>query len=168
MAILTRSGDCNWCGQCCGGMDAPDPRSPFPRNWPSSIRNWLYADFDSMWKYASLVGVSEDADGTVIWDHHGSRLVPSVGTFYWMWHSTEGFGTDTGQVGDEADWIPTCPFLMPDDGTGGGIPHRECALHDRFYDEWLDVCGQQPPEQLEDYQVARWQALHPNCSYSWS
>lgn len=40
MTKYIRQGECNRCGQCCGAPGGPDRRSPFPKDWPESLRTW--------------------------------------------------------------------------------------------------------------------------------
>jgi hypothetical protein len=165
-----RSGECNWCGECCGSEETADPRSPFNPTWPESIRNWDWNVFREYWKYAELVGMSEDVDGTVTWEHHGERMIPSKGTFYYVWQPGVGFCRDTSPAHDGTSYSVTCPFLLDDDGTGGATPHRECAIatSNQLHDQWLEWCGRYPFEQVDDDYVTQWFESFPSCSYTYT
>lgn len=162
-----RQGECNWCGECCGA-GGTDPRSFFPSGWPSTMRHKTFADFSAYWKYAPLVGVTEGPDGLIQWVDHGQRLVPGKGRFYYKWQPGVGLCKDISAAHDGSEWIVECPFLLPDDGTGGGIPHRPCPfVGSQFHDEWFEICGDEPPLVSTTEAKEEWEWRYPSCSYTW-
>lgn len=182
-----RQGYCEWCGQCCGSMDSPNPSNPW-NTWPYRVLQWEWLRFYNLFRLAPFVGLQESASGEVeIAEQNGNIKIPSVGTLYWMWNTDVnkgGLWTDVAPYGSMENNIPTCPFLLPDDGTGGGIPHRVCTFIGRpqYEGEWKLFCGWRqnpadmdavsierwnPPEIMTDEGLAQWQADHPNCTFTW-
>lgn len=178
-----RQGTCEWCGQCCGSMDSPNPANPW-NTLPYRRLRWQWAQFEHLLKFASFVGLQESANGEVeIVQNYGSINIPSVGAFHWMWNPDEmkgGLWTDVEPYGEWTNNIPTCPFLMPADGEG----KRECAFIQKpqYYNNWELTCGWRlaesemtaeaiarwnPPEVMDDVGYAQWIADHPNCSFTW-
>jgi len=170
MALMQRRGECNGCGECCGSELGPHPHSPWPRNWPWAVRHETYEWFSNYFKYAPLVGISEGPDGLIRWVDHGVRNLPSQGNFYYKWAEGIGFCKDTSVAHDGSSWNHECPFLKDDDGTGGDIPHRPCAikLMPQFATEWESECGQYPELIKDDVKVRFWFEQFPSCSYIYS
>lgn len=173
-----RQGTCNRCGDCCGNAGGKDgvPHSPFPSNWPEAMRERSIEGWN--FKYASLLGVTEDADGKIVWEPYGERMIPSKGTFYYVWVPGVGLCKDTSAAHDGSEWSHQCPFLEPDDGTGeNGLPHHTCPfVGTQFQDEWDAECGDSPPAivyEQEDRAALEHSVIDdffnrcPNCSYTY-
>ena len=172
MAVV-RSGDCNRCGQCCGASGSPQQKNPWPKSWPSSIRHWPMAAFESVWPHAALVGLAADpVDGTVtVVENSGNHNITG-NKIYWIWISGSGLCRDLEPYGDLASYSLECPWLLSDPGDGT----RPCALvGTRFEDYWSIACDQGPnqggipPYEFESQvQVDQWFFRHPLCSFQYT
>ena len=150
---MQRQGECNLCGQCCGGDGGPQRCPPIPfLNLNRSSMEIAEAEFP----LARLVGVpvgSEVVEGKSFVVRVQSR------TFNVAW--VPGVGLVKGTV---ADYIEECPFLLPDPGDGT----RPCGLvGTRFEEIWHSFCEGQPPMEKTQEMADRWAYWYPACGYWW-
>jgi hypothetical protein len=125
----------------------------------------MYSDFAAIWHYAPLLGIEAGADGSVdIISEYGS-INFTGDKIYWRWVPNHGLCKNLEPYDDPDTWSPECPFLLPDPGDGT----RPCVfVGSKYEDEWLLVCGGEPPEDSSAEAVAEWQHWFPGCSYTWT
>ena len=150
---MQRQGECNLCGQCCGGEGGPQRCPPIPfLNLNRATMEIALEDFP----LGRVVGVPV---GDQVRD--GVSLVVRVKgqTYNVAW--VPGVGLVKGTV---ADHVEECPLLMPDPGDGT----RPCALvGSRWQDIWDALCKDQPPIEKTQEMVERWAYWYPGCGYWW-
>jgi len=153
-----RTGDCEWCGQCCGADGSPNQISPWPKAWPEALETW---EADVL---PSIVKMAGDP-------LHGgpSYYQVKIGgiMFYAIWVPGHGLCKDLPPYGDNTSYSLECPFLKPDLHCGLAVaapPIRDSA--------WAMcrnelVAGYIPENDVwTDTQRIRWQTDHPLCTYT--
>jgi len=172
MATYQRSGDCDWCGECCGVETAPNPTSPYP-TFPEDYKYMGVGEVEKSIKFAIGMGlVTVLPDGSLDWEPYGSIDIPAFGTAYicFVPHSLglgwSGLCTNLPPYDDISISSPRCPFLF-----GDSAPY-ECALEGRpnLRDDWLvSSCGDRGPAIIQtDEELAQWQTDHPGCSLTFT
>ena len=161
---MLRQGTCNRCGQCCGGIDAPNARTPFASTWWQSVRHWSLDDVNEMCPQLTMFGLTQVGEDTLgVESNHGSYKVQGK-NYYYVWVDGLGIQKDISAAHDGSEYNCECPFLLPDPGDGT----RPCALvgtnDDGAYKKW---CENEPVSPRSAKLVAQWQAFYPACSYTW-
>ena len=163
--MLERQGDCCLCGQCCGAEGSPSQASPWPRNWPSALRNWQYEDILQMWPQAILFGLikkelpDENVGPVKLAGYtflHGRK-------FHWIYIKSGGVCKDLPPYGGPP-YSLECPLL---DSKPGGET-RPCALFGTDFEwMWRRACQPHPPIRSDEKVIGEWHKAHPLCSYTW-
>lgn len=165
---MIRTGDCNRCGQCCGASGSPQQDSPWPKVWPSSFRRWALDDLIGMWPHALLFGIISKGDDTIgPAQTNGTVRIAGGGPpsdYYYVWVDGHAVCKDTSVAHDGSSYSLECPFLKDDPGDGS----RPCGLVGTNNDgDFRIACEPEPPLNKTPEEVAKWEARHPLCSYTW-
>lgn len=161
-----REGSCNQCGECCGSVDAPEPRNPYPRAWPESIARWSLDDANEVCPMLTMFGIANQGDEIgYSTPNHSYSPTGSGTTYYGVWITGVGLCKDTSVAHDGSSYNTECPFLEADKscgliGTGDdGARSKYCRPEERLEYE--------PANDIWTYRhISEWQASHPNCSYT--
>ena len=161
---LIRQGECNRCGECCGGSGKAPP-------WPASYLNgklrWKLEDVQAYWPHVELIGVSQAEDGRIVVTTTSGQIRIRGNRYDWEW--------------DDVGWVRPgtneCPLLQLDPGDGT----RPCALIGTQYEQYKDAsCGD--GVQLQGYpqfvyedddtftayeKLEDWMEEYPSCSYTY-
>lgn len=163
--FLTRTGDCNMCGGCCG-LDA---ESPWAEGLLDRNLNNRYERFLERFPYAPLLGVAAGDSGFTELERSRGISVVGSGEFPYVWADGRPC-QDTTPDEDEATPTSRCPFLLDaEDDT------HPCGLVDTDYEEaWVKTCSGReqshrgvPPRNYQKEFVKQWKVDYPNCSYDW-
>ena len=169
--MFLRQGICEDCGECCGSVTAPDPTSPYPKNWPEAIRTWSLDDANEVCPQLTMFGLENQGDLIGPSTPNGEIRIRGD-RFYYVWVAGVGPSKDISAGHDGTASIPECPFLNDDPGDG----KRPCALVGTG-DEGARKKFCRPEEHNEyipendiwsDESKAEWEANHPSCSYTWA
>ena len=162
-----RVGECNGCGQCCGGLGTlpqPDRRTPFPRNWPEAIRYWSLDDAVQAIPQTGLCGLGQIGQDTIGVAAPVGMVNIQGHKFYYVWLAGIGLVKDSSAQHDGSSYEPQCPFLLDVQGDGT----MPCGLvgtnQDGAYLKW---CQLEPSTPREEQLVQEWQWRFPDCSYTW-
>jgi hypothetical protein len=165
MILLTRQGECNRCGSCCG-LNADNPWS---EGFLDSHMDWQYSEFFRVFPQTEILGLGSDRAGKtrVI----KLRGVTKIGKkkFPYVWYKGQP-RQDLTPKAKEATPTTRCPFLLDaDDST------HPCGLIGTQYENGYQVaCSGNgtldngvPPNKYSQKNIDRWMTDYPNCSYTW-
>lgn len=167
---MIRTGSCNQCGECCGAVTAPNPMSPYPKNWIEALRTWSLDDAVTICPQLGMFGITNQGDLIGYSDPAGKYRIGGS-QYYYVWVPGVGCCKDISTQHNGSSWNTECPFLLDDPGDGS----RPCALVGTG-DDGARKKFCRPEEHAEyvpendiwdDRSVAQWEADHPNCSYTW-
>jgi len=152
---MMREGFCNRCGQCCGAPGSPEQDSPWPNDWPESVRTWSMGSLPPILQLTST-------------PYHGGarfgQVIVGSDVCHWIWVGGHGLCRDKEPYGDETTYDDTCPFLLDplEDGT---VP---CAFVGTYLESiWETMCKPSPKQTMSERNILLWRRRHPKCSYTW-
>jgi len=165
MILLTRQGECNGCGGCCGF----NADNPWPEGFLDSHMDWQYAEFLRVSPMSEILGLGSDRAGKtrVI----KLRGITKIGKqkFPYVWHNGQPC-QDLTPKKKESTPTTRCPFLLDaEDGT------HPCGLigtkHENGYQVACSGNGALdngvPPNKYSQESIDQWMTDYPNCSYTW-
>lgn len=166
MILLTRQGECNKCGGCCG-LDA-DP--PWPRKTLERHLNWQYSAWLEQLPHIALLGIVAGTDGRPEVARKRGVTVIQGQEFPYVWHE----GTpcqDLAPDKEEPEPTTRCPFLLDaDDGT------HPCGLIGTEYENYYHtICSGDngknargtPFFKADEKQIEAWVEQFLDCSFTW-
>jgi hypothetical protein len=156
--FFRRIGICSWCGQCCGAIyfDNPDPKSPWPRNWPWVMSDWTDEALEEHSPFGAVLFRYVETQVA------GVALIGGI-QFRFIVIPDIGIVTDKPPYGNPSQYFDRCPFLVLHGEQN--VPPTECgvATHRVF----TGHCVHLPHEIITEIQHAEWIANHNACSYTW-
>jgi hypothetical protein len=170
MPNYRRTGDCNDCGDCCGGNGQHNCSLGY-----EVISKWDLADVSESYNLWTLFGLNYNPTTETIEPESNEGFHRVGGTpYYYTWQELRpGKGhlpcKDTSAAHDGSSHSVECPFLQDDPGDGS----RPCALKGS-QDEGARTKFCRPEESNEyvpendiwdEASKLKWEADHPNCSY---
>lgn len=140
---LTRVGECNRCGQCCGA----DNLGAWAEAWPEELFGYTQEQLETTHPIAALCGVPRS-------DHLSGEVEIDRKAYLYYWHRGLRKSLENAE----------CPFLVYEKDT----ELYACGLYGgSLHKMWEKNCKIFPAPIMSSPDSENHKTMYPKCSYRW-